>query len=83
MGTFTTATGSVGQYQTEFTTASDTTESATLDTLLPTDGDEVLIAVRTYGTAPLTTSTSSDNSIDIDVVIDRLQNTLREAGYKF
>jgi len=82
MGTYTTGSASVGEFQTQFTITDDTIETATLTDLLPADGNQVLIAIRTSGTDPLTTATGAENSMDIDVVIDRIQNALREIGYK-
>ena len=95
MSKFTSCTGIISDYQSEFVGSSTRDGAMTIQELFDESpgGAQIAIVIRnsadaTHPTLVVCNPTtgvleSGENSMDVDVLTDRLQNCLREAEYDF
>ena len=87
---YTTCAGKIDEYQSEFLGSSQRDGADDIDSLFP-NGEQVAIVVRNKESVDHPTLivceagvlVSGENTMDVDVMIDRLQNCMREAEYDF
>ena len=93
MSKYTACSAKISDYQSEFHGSSTVDGTDEIQSLFDPQGDQIAILIRNSASnaqptlIECNTTTgvleSGENSMDIDVLIDRIQNCLREAQYDF